>query len=192
MNKLNHDPNDDSLGAKIHLLRMQSKLTLEQLSQKSGLARSTLSKIENNLMSPTYDAMLKLANGFGIDIAGLFKTPLEASSDMLRVVSRKGQGKPHPLPHYKHHLLAFEKHNKRMQPFITSITTREPMPFDERSSHQGEEFIYVLEGSIQLFTGDLAPTELGIGDSVYFDSNLKHCCISTSKKNALVLWISTT
>lgn len=190
MNTQNNKHNNLSLGAKIHLLRKQNDLTLEQLSQKSGLARSTLSKIENDLMSPTYDAMLKLAAGFEIDISGLFANPLESSSDKLRVVTRKGQGKPHNPPHYKHQLLAFEKDNKRMQPFITRITAREASEFNEGSSHQGEEFIYVLEGAILLLTGELEPIDLAIGDSVYFDSSLDHCCISTSDENALVLWIS--
>lgn len=187
-----HNYCDDTLGSKIHFLRKQNNLTLEQLSQKSGLARSTLSKIENNLMSPTYDAMLKLAAGFEIDIAGLFKDPLEACKGELRVVTRKDQGKRHDLPLYKHQLLAFEKDNKRMQPFLTRITATEVSEFSARSSHQGEEFIYVLEGAIRLFTGDAEPCDLSTGDSVYFDSSLKHCCISTSEKSAIVLWISAT
>lgn len=69
-----------------------------------------------------------------------------------------------------------------MQPFITRITARTMSVFVEGSSHQDEEFIYALEGSIQLFLGELEPVELYLGDSVYFNNILSHGCISTSQR----------
>src|ERR1700739_2204951 len=65
------DPRDQ-LGPVLRHLRRASKMTLQELSERTGLASSTLSKIENNLISPTYDSILKLADGLKIDVAQLF------------------------------------------------------------------------------------------------------------------------
>jgi transcriptional regulator with XRE-family HTH domain len=180
------------LGQRVRAQRSKLDWTLEQASQATGLARSTLSKIENGLMSPTYDALIKLAAGLKIDISALFDPADKISGSGRRSISRQGAGQSHHTPYYDHVLLCNDMSNKDMIPFKTRILARSFDDFDEWSRHTGEEFVYVLSGEIELFTEFYEPVRLGPGDSWYIDSRMGHRVISVSPENAEVLWVSTT
>ncbi len=94
------------LGARVRELRKARKWTLEQAANQAGLARSTLSKIENGQMSPTYDALKKLAIGLEISVPQLF-TPPERDQVIGRMaVTKMGEGTAHATTTYEHELLA--------------------------------------------------------------------------------------
>ena len=76
-----------------------------------------------------------------------------------------------------------------MLTFTSRLTARSADEFAEWVRHEGEEFLYVLEGSVQVLTEFYEPTHLSKGDSMYFDSRMGHCCLSTSPEDALVLWV---
>ena len=183
------------LGPRIRGLRSQKGWTLESAAKATGLARSTLSKIENGQMSPTYDALLKLAQGFAVDISELFEAH-EHSSDKTagsgrRSITRAGQGQPLPTPVYQHLLLCNDLSNKLLTPFRSTITARAFEDFDDWDRHAGEELLYVLQGEVELFTEFYEPERLGVGDCAYLDSRMGHRVISVSPENAVVLWVST-
>lgn len=184
--------NETALGLRIRGLRTARGWTLEQTSQRSGLARSTLSKIENGQMSPTYDALIKLANGLGIDLAELFSPVREPAGVGRRSICRNGAGVLHETPQYAHALICNDLTNKDMVPFKTRILARSFDDFEDWSRHVGEEFVYVLRGSVRLFTEFYEPADLGPGDCWYIDSRMGHRVISTSPEDAEVLWMSTT
>ena len=185
------------LGARIRGLRKHNSWTLEAAAQATGLARSTLSKVENGLMSPTYDALMKLAAGFGVDISELFEphAPTPANSNGggsgRRSITRAAQGKALHTPVYQHLLLCNDLSNKLMTPFCSTITARAFEDFADWDRHAGEELIYVLQGKIELFTEFYQPERLGVGDCAYLDSRMGHRVTSVSKNNAQVLWVST-
>ncbi|MGC4027437.1 MAG: XRE family transcriptional regulator [Steroidobacteraceae bacterium] len=181
-----------ALGQRIRTLRAARGWTLERTSQASGLARSTLSKIENGQMSPTHDALLKLAAGFGIDVSELFATHQEPMGVGRRSISRADTGTLHDTPYYKHVLLCNDLSNKCMMPFLTTVTARSFDEFDDWSRHAGEEFVYVLSGAVRLFTECYEPVDMQIGDSWYIDSRMGHQIISISDEDAQLLWISAT
>lgn len=180
------------LGQRLRARRGILGWTLEQTSQATGLARSTLSKIENGLMSPTYDALIKLATGLEIDISELFEPHGNVLGSGRRSINRKGSGQQHHTPHYQHVLLCNDMSHKDMIPFKTRIVARSFDDFEEWSRHTGEEFVYVLTGEIELFTEFYEPVRLGPGDSWYIDSRMGHRVISVSAEEAEVLWVSTT
>ena len=180
------------LGHRISALRNQLGLTLEQLIQATSLARSTLSKIENGLMSPTYDALIKLAHGLKIDISELFEPHESILGSGRRSINRKGTGKPHPTTYYEHLLLCNDVSHKDMIPFRTKVLARSFDDFDDWSRHVGEEFVFVLTGEIEFFTEFYEPVRLGPGDSCYIDSRMGHRVISVGPETAEVLWVSTT
>jgi len=184
--------NEDFLGQRIRSLRSARGWTLEQTSQATGLARSTLSKIENGQMSPTYDALIKIAAGFQIDLSELFAVEHEPMGVGRRSVSPKGVGPHHITPYYDHELLCNDLSNKDMVPFRSKILARSFDDFDDWSRHVGEEFVYVLTGKVRLFTEFYEPVELGAGDSWYIDSRMGHRVISIGRNDAEVLWVSTT
>lgn len=180
-----------ALGVRLRGLRAERGWTLEQLSRTSGLARSTLSKIENGLLSPTYDALLKLAAGLALDIAELFATPSAHMGNGRRSISRSGSGRSHPTPWYAHELLCGELSHKQMMPFVTTVHARADNAGSDWSRHAGEEFVYVLDGEIELHTEFYQPERLATGDSFYLDSRMGHRVISVGADDARVLWVST-
>lgn len=185
-----HSSHETLLGERIRALRTARGWTLEQAGQRSGLARSTLSKIENGQMSPTYDALIKLATGFGMDLAELFAPAREQAGVGRRSINRAGEGVPHATPQLAHTLLCNDLSNKDMVPLHTFVLARAFEDFDDWSRHAGEEFVYVLRGSVRLFTEFYEPADLGPGDSWYIDSRMGHRVISTSEQDAEVLWLS--
>lgn len=179
------------LGERIRRLRRERGLTLEEAGKLTALAASTLSKIENDQMSPTFDVVQKLAQGFDIDITELFATDNGGQPSSRRSVTLNGAGRLMETPVYSHRLLASELSHKKILPFISTIKARGLSDFTEWASHEGEEFLYVLEGEVCFHTEHYEPVPLGPGDSIYIDANMPHICVSTSEESAVVMWINT-
>ena len=178
------------LGVRIKEIRARLGITLEEASQRTGLARSTLSKIENEQISPTFQAMQKLANGLQIDMPQLFEEPEKKVATGRRDITLQGQGKPHPTQTYEHELLATQLLNKKMMPFKSRVRARS---FDEYSDwvrHEGEEFLLILAGSVTFYSEFYEPVVLGEGDSVYYDANMGHMLVSISDEDAHILWVT--
>ena len=174
------EPEPVDLGARVRELRKARNWTLEQAANQAGLARSTLSKIENGQMSPTYDALKKLATGLEISVPQLF-TPPERDQVIGRMaVTRNGQGE----------LLAETLTKKQMLPYRARVRARSMDEFDGWVRHDGEEFLYVLTGVIRLYTEFYEPVEMRRGDSAYYDGSMGHNVISVSEEDATILWVT--
>lgn len=178
------------LGERVRAIRRARNWTLEEAAQRAGLARSTLSKIENEQMSPTFDAVQKLARGLDIDVPQLFQpAPVDKISGR-RAITRRNEGKDHPTTTYEHEMLAPEISRKRMLPYKATIRARDFQEFDEWVRHQGEEFLLVLSGAIRLYTEFYEPVEMASGDSAYYDGSMGHCVVSISQDDAVILWVT--
>ena len=178
------------LGARIRDLRKDRGWTLEQAARAAGLARSTLSKIENGLMSPTYDALRKLADGLTIPVPQLFTPPSGDQVNGRLALTRAGEGLAHPTRTYEHRLLAQSLTRKRMLPYEAVIRARSLEEFDGWVRHDGEEFLYVLKGCVRFFTEFYAPMDLGPSDSAYYDASMGHNVISIGPEDATILWVT--
>ncbi len=180
------------LGERLREIRLANQWTLEDVSQRTGLARSTLSKIENDQISPTFTAVQKLIGGLGIDLPQLLSPPRQQTRTMgRRDLTRRGHGQRHPPPTYEHGLLSCGLAQKRMIPFKTIVRARSFDEFSEWVRHDGEEFLMVLEGQILLYTEFYEPLALESGDSIYFDSDMGHALVSVSDDDAVVLSVCT-
>lgn len=180
------------LGVRLRQLRKEKKLTLESLSQQTGLARSTLSKIENQQISPTFAVVSKLAKGLDIDLPQLFTQPSKSSvaCSGRRDITRVGEGKPHPTATYEHELLAANISNKKMIPFKTKVRAHHWDDYKDWVRHEGEEFLFVISGTVLLYTEYYEPIELKEGDSAYYDCEMGHALVSKSSEDAEVLWVT--
>ena len=178
------------LGLRVRQLRKDRKWTLEQAAQAAGLARSTLSKIENGNMSPTYDALKKLAEGLKISVPQLFTPPEDDRITGRMVHTRAAEGVDYLTTTYEHKLLAEGLTQKKMLPYHTRIRSRDPGEFDGWVRHDGEEFLFVLTGVVRLFTEFYEPIELRRGDSAYYDAAMGHNVVSVSEDDATVLWVT--
>ncbi len=188
------DAGDDGvpvdLAERVRALRKEREWTLEQAAKQAGLARSTLSKIENGQMSPTYEALKKLAVGLGISVPQLFTPPSGAAVNGRMAVTLAGQGEAHATATYEHELLAGALTRKSMLPYRARIRARAFEEFDGWVRHDGEEFLYVLTGTIRLLTEFYAPVDMKRGDSAYYDASMGHNVISTSQDDATILWVT--
>ncbi len=191
MNETALQQSESALADRLKMLRVQRGWTQGQVSKASGIATSTLSKIENGLMSPTYDVLLKLAHGLGVDVAELFAPAQAHMGAGRRSVERKGHGEVHKTPLYHHRLLCSQLSHKRMMPFFTRIKAHQIGENEGWSHHEGEEFVYVLSGVIELHTEYYAPAVLEAGDCFYIDSRMRHRVINRSDDDAEVIWVST-
>jgi transcriptional regulator with XRE-family HTH domain len=179
------------LGERIREIRRRNSWTLEDASRRTGLARSTLSKIENEQMSPTFEVVQKLAAGLEIELPQLFESAEPSGATGRRSITRSGGGRPRATATYEHELLGVELARPKMIPFKTRVRARSFEAFSSWVRHPGEEFLYVLEGSIAFYTEFYEPVVLNAGDSVYYDSDMGHACVSVGDEDALILWVST-
>jgi transcriptional regulator with XRE-family HTH domain len=179
-----------NLGQRVRELRKARNWTLEQAAQQAGLARSTLSKIENEQMSPTFDAVKKLAVGLNISVPQLFTAPKTDQVLARMATTHDGEGKSHVTPTYEHEMLGAALTTKSMLPYRSRIRARSIEEFDGWVRHDGEEFLYVLSGTIELYTEFYEPVRMSRGDSCYYDAAMGHDVISTSQEDAIILWVT--
>ncbi|WP_300057798.1 helix-turn-helix domain-containing protein [uncultured Roseobacter sp.] len=178
------------LGQRVRELRKARAWTLEQAASQAGLARSTLSKIENGQMSPTYDALKKLAIGLEISVPQLFTPPRAGQVNGRMSVTKSGQGAAQATVTYEHELLAETLTKKLMLPYRARVRARKMEEFDGWVRHDGEEFLYVLTGVIRLYTEFYEPIEMRRGDSAYYDAAMGHNVVSVSEEDANILWVT--
>jgi transcriptional regulator with XRE-family HTH domain len=179
------------LGVRVRALRKARDWTLEQAANQAGLARSTLSKIENGQMSPTYDALKKLAVGLEISVPQLFTPPETGQIGGRMTVTKSGAGNAQATVTYEHELLAESLTQKKMLPYRARVRARSMDEFDGWVRHEGEEFLFVLTGVVRLYTEFYEPIEMRRGDSAYYDATMGHNVISLSDDDASILWVTT-
>ncbi|MFV2033776.1 MAG: helix-turn-helix domain-containing protein [Halocynthiibacter sp.] len=179
-----------SLARLIRAARQKKGWTLNETASRARIGRSTLSKIENDQTSAGFEIIRRLTQVLDLKTPQLFIQSRNHGVTGRRDVTLSGKGERHATNTYEHELLCAELSSKAMVPYISRIKARDMADHDGWIRHSGEEFMYVLEGRLELHTEHYRPLTLGQGDSVYYDSGMGHCCISTSDADALVLWVS--
>lgn len=174
------------LGQRIKEVRRREKLTLAELSERSGVAISTLSKIENGQTTGSVDTLFKIARGLRVLFDTLVDPPASAA-DARWVVTRAGEAERFSTEHYDYDMHAAGLVSKRMLPLAMTVKTREPPAAEDWSTHPGEEYALVLEGAVELHTEHYAPVLLEAGDSAYFDSRMKHCYVMSGEGPARII-----
>lgn len=177
------------LARRVRALRVEAGLTLKEVSIRSNISMSSLSKIENSQLSPTYENIVRLAHGLGVDIAGLFAEGTTPSVTGRRSIVRKGMGVRHETPNYIYEMLCSDLSRKRMIPALVHVKQHEIHDFGPLISHEGDELLYVVSGEILLYTEFYEPVCLRAGDSVYFDSRMGHGCVSQGVEEAVIFWV---
>ncbi len=180
-------------GAVLKSLRLSKGWTLTEVSQKTGLPVSTLSKVENDKMSMSYDKLARISRGLEIDIGLLFsseaKTEPPKTTTGRRSITRAGEGRVIDTETYGHTYPATDLLNKRFVPIIAEIHAQSLSDFPEMIRHSGEEYAFVLEGTVELHSDLYAPVTLNVGDSIYFDSGMGHVYLRVGPAPCRVLSI---
>jgi transcriptional regulator with XRE-family HTH domain len=185
-------PSDrNSFGQRVRRLRKEKGWTLTEVAISSGLAPSTISKVERGQMSLTYDRLVLLARGLEVHLTELFgSTPCTKDRAPGRIaVTRAGQANPFPSRHYLYEMLCTDYSGRRMVPLIAHIKPRSVAEFPEFAKHAGEEFIYVLSGTLSVHIDSNPVITLETGDCVYFDSSYGHAYVTAGDAEAIVLGV---
>lgn len=165
--------------------------TLADVAEKTGISKSTLSKIENDLISPSYQTIIQLCAGLDIEIGDLLAPSSNGQEPKhlmgRRSISRQHEGLVMQDNNYKYVYLCTDIAHKRIIPMVIDVKADSLERIDGLWNHVGEEFVYVLEGAVTLYTSLYEETVLEAGDGAYFDSTMGHAYIATGGKPTRLL-----
>ena len=181
-----------TLGRILKELRGHRNWTLREMSERSGIPVSTLSKVENDRLTLTYDKLLQLSERLHVPIGELFAEaePAEEGVTARRSIGRLEDAIRVTTPNYDYYYLCTELRRKRMVPILTRIRAKSLAEFGDLVSHAGEEYIHVLEGTIVVHTEFYDPVTLKAGEAIYIDSNMGHAYVAADDcEEALVLGV---
>ena len=188
-------PQQDAAGPRIGALLRERRAfhdwTLAEVSRRTGLANSTLSKIENDRVVPSYRTIMRLCRGLEIEIGDIVAAENGASPPRAitgrRSVSRDHAGQVLGDDRYTYTYLCGDVAHKRIIPIVVDVHAEAMEEIEGLWSHVGEEFIYVLSGCLVLHTEFYEPLELGPGDSAYIDSTMGHAFLRTGATPVRIL-----
>ena len=179
----------ESLGDRIRKAREAQNITIKELSTRTGIGIDILKNIEANKMTPPLGELVKLGKALDTRMSyfispGVDKPVTVVRADQRRPVSRNIKTGSEKYGYF-YESLAPEKANRRMEPFIVTLVACDVV---EPSTHDGQEFLFVLEGQIVARIGDRTET-LGPGDALYYDSSEPHYvrCAGGSKTKILAV-----
>lgn len=183
-------------GAVLKALRKQRGWTLADVSERTGLPIPTLSRVENDRISLNFEKLVRLSDGLQVDFAELMNSTAKAGpigdGGTRRAIVRAGEGKEVDIPQGSYLYVASELLHKKIIPIVAEVHARDISEYDEFMRHPGEEYLYVLEGTLDFHTEIYTPARLEKGDSVYFDSGIAHAYVAVGSKPCRVLSICTT
>jgi transcriptional regulator with XRE-family HTH domain len=170
-----------TLGTLLKGLRAREGWTLKEMSAKSGIPVSTLSKVEHDRLTLTYDKLQSLARRLGLRMSELFSEDVEEQAPA--VTARRSLGDLESsvrveTPNYDYYYLCTELRRKRMVPVYTKIRAKSAEQFGDLVRHSGEEFLYVVSGTVQVQTEFYDPVTLRPGQSLYIDSSMGHAYLA--------------
>jgi transcriptional regulator with XRE-family HTH domain len=169
-----------TLGSLLRSLRLRNRWTLKEMSERSSIPVSTLSKVEHDRLTLTYDKLVQLSQRLNIPISELFA---DAGAAEPAVTARRSIGHVEDAvrvntKNYDYYYLCPELRKKRMVPILTRIRAKSAEEFGALVHHSGEEYIYVLKGVIKVLTEFYDPVVLSVGESIYLDSNMGHAYVT--------------
>ena len=170
--------NTQIVGEKIKSIRETKQISVSELAERTGLAEEQINRIENNVDIPSLAPLIKIARALGVRLG----TFLDDQDEVGAVVCRKEELNNSTISfsntamnartHMQYHSLSNSKADRHMEPFIIDIQTTEETNY-ELSSHEGEEFIFVMEGAVEIAYGKKTHV-IEAGDSIYYDSIVPH------------------
>ncbi len=185
--------NEIPVGERIKDIREKKGFSLQDIAEKTGFSTALLSQVENHLISPPLGVLIKLAKALGEDIGTFFQQSREASYTIVRKDERKPvsrvASKEGVKYGYYYESLAFDKKDRHMEPFLVTL---EPATIKDRHAytHEGEEFIFVLQGKMEVQLGEHTDI-LDEGDCIYYSSTIPHrvqCVGEKETKILAVIW----
>ena len=182
------------VGARLRAHRKRQQLTLKQLSERCGVALSTLSKMELGQATVSYDKLAAAARALHIDLSQLF-TPDDSDTDGTNqptaVVNRIADTTGYGTGNYEYHPIAGEFPGRTMSPLYARIMARDLSEFDDFIRHPGQEFTMVLSGRVRIHFENGEHISLGEWETAYFNSEIGHIDLAEGDGDAEVIAVMT-
>src|SRR5690625_49344 len=176
-----------NIGAKIKQARLRLKKTQQQVADECGISKSLLSKIENGQTSSAVATLSKISQSLGVSLSWVLDDRPETDLVFLPKVNRQTSVGDESMG-YSYELLANRSKFSNIEPTIVYVTPKDENLRREPYTHDQDEFIYILEGSIDLLY-DEREKRMTKGDSAYFKGTKPHLFIPVDNKGAKVLTI---
>ncbi|HMH30309.1 MAG TPA: XRE family transcriptional regulator [Steroidobacteraceae bacterium] len=182
-----------ALGQRIHLLRQARRWSLSELSKRSTIATSTLSKVENGILSLAYDRLQLIAGAFGLTLSEFFAAESSVDASAVARISwaHRGSGEVVDSGAYVYHYLCTSLRAKRMVPILSQVIARTLPEFGRLLRHEGEEFVFAHLGRVEVHTEFYKPQVLEEGEGVYIDSRMGHAYTNAGPGEAWILSVNT-
>ena len=184
--------NNTVVGSKIRRLRESKNISIEEMAERSGLSIEQINSIENDQNLPSLGPLIKIARALGVRLGTFMDDNDELGPVITRAKDREADssisfsnGATDARKHMEYHPLAQQKAGRHMEPFIIDINPEETPDF-QLSAHEGEEFIYVMQGEVEIVYGK-ETYSLKEGDSIFYDSIVKHHVHGAPGKSAKIL-----
>jgi len=179
-----------TIGSLLRSLRARKGWTLKQMSEHSGIPLSTLSKVEHDRLTLTYDKLLQLSQRLNLRMSELFAEQDESPGPAVtarRSIGRIDEAIRVATPNYDYYYLCPELRRKRMIPLLTRVRARSVEEFGPLVRHSGEEYVHVLEGRMEVHTEFYDPLLLEAGEGVYIDSSMGHAYVAAEGCDEVLL-----
>jgi transcriptional regulator with XRE-family HTH domain len=172
--------NTPTLGSLMRTLRTRNGWTLQEMSDRTGIPRSTLAKVEHDRLTLGYDKLLQISQRLKIRMSELFAAAGDESE--ARTMTRRSIGTLEnavrvDTRNYEYFFLCPDLRKKRLVPLFARIRARTLEEFGELIRHPGEEFLYVLEGRVEVHTEVYETVTLNPGQCSYIDSTMGHAYV---------------
>lgn len=176
------------VGQRIKELRLERGLTLEELGERSACSAGFLSQLERNRAAPSISMLYSIAGALGVSITHFFPEVINPTK-VVRAEERETFRFEGSAVSYS--ALSTHFPDRVMEGLLVTIEPNDgSLPADEYRSHPGEEFGYVLEGTLRLWIEDKA-CDLVPGDSIHFVASVKHRWENPGRKAVKALWVIT-
>jgi len=177
------------VGENIRKFREGLGMTIQQFAERTGFSAALLAQVENRMVSPSLGTLVKIANAFDTTVSSFLGGQEQREFSIVRkedrtVVSRVGLKEGGRSP-YTYESLGAGKAGRKMEPFLVRLQPLSEPP-RARSAHDGEEFLYVLSGRVEVCLGALSDV-LEEGDSIYYNSTIPHHVHSADAREAIIL-----
>lgn len=175
----------NQIGRRLRQLRKDHDWTLAEVAQRTGISAGTLSKLEHGKTELNFTSVNKLANGLGLPVTDL--TNPVSGMQGRRAITLGGQGAVFEASDMEYEVLCSDVSNHKQGYLKATVKSRKFDPEMPWHRHNGQEFLYVLSGKLELYTELYEPVQLDAGDSILFDSSMGHQYVSLGRKDAQIL-----
>ncbi|RQS72547.1 cupin domain-containing protein [Burkholderia sp. Bp8963] len=174
-----------SLGSKIRALRQRLELTLDDVAATAGMSKPFLSQVERGRATPSITSLVRIAAALGVTVQYFVDTPTEARSvrraDMLQYFRFADSASSFAR-------LTNLVDGRKLEAILVRMPAGQPP--SEVTTHAGEEFLYVMRGSVAL-TLEASTFTLNAGDTAHYESTMPHAWRNTADEEAVIVWVGT-